>query len=1079
MATLNLQAYGNSDFSTRSYVGYSTKSGGYTLTSAAGAAVGTGDTGYYTVAQLISGDGKVNVKLSDMADNIAAANLTGIETGSDKAWSIVGGEEDAAITTITTGSKADVVKMAAIGEGASINVGDGNDLVSVESAAGSLTVDLGAGSDEASLTAVNGSLTVNAGDGANTVSIGTASSTLNYSGGTGSDVVSVASVAQDATISLGDGHNSVSVTSAAASLTVDAGSGIDSVNVGTVEGTGVINVGDGNNFVSVATANSTLQISAGAGKDSVSIGSVAKDATIALGDGADTLEIKGNVEGNLTITADGNAANLISVQGGKIDGNVAVNLGAGNDTVSLISTASIAGSISLGDGKDSVVLSTLEKATVTGGAGSKTISIQGAESANLTLGAGNDTVSLGAFTDSTVELGDGKDSLALEGALSGDTVNAGAGNDFVSVGGAVESSAINLGEGNDTITINTAAKMGDFTISGGAGKDVFSLGNGFTGTVTISDFEVGTDTLYGASGAAFTTGDAARFLSDGTVSLGGGSAKAAVNATGGFYAVTADFGGTAQNVAWAGESAATIDATSMTKETILIGSDNDAVSDTLLGGSKADSIFAGDNDYVYGGAGNDSIVLENNSEAAYVGFSKNGGKDVVENFDNGSTTKEADVVYLFENNISDISKITTTTGGTTTVLKMGTATLDIGNNQNFKLRDASGSDYKVTVVDNNTPAVKSVDNMANIYYAADDATTKTLDFSSVNDRLVVDLGNTGVVANTNNAQYYGKFNKVTGGKDETVLVGAAGNSESLVAGAGATTIWGGGSKSDTLVGYKGSGTAENSVMYVFGNGDGKDVVDSTNWGASDTNDVLWLNNASFESIKNNGTDTTISLTTGDKLTLKSHTDANKVIKYTTDGGATTSKVKVGKSGVANNFAYSEEVSSYIGGTGNTLTVGSDVDTANIWLDGSQGATYEGIKVVDAHNNSGDAIIAGTGANNESMVAGKGSSSMWGGAGSSNDTLVGTTGGTTTYFFGNGDGKDVITSSHSDDVVNLYNVALSDIATLDTTTTTMKITLNDGSALSINNMSSSSVKTFKLSDGSTWEYNSSSKSWTQA
>ena len=168
----------------------------------------------------------------------------------------------------------------------------------------------------------------------------------------------------------------------------------------------------------------------------------------------------------------------------------------------------------------------------------------------------------------------------------------------------------------------------------------------------------------------------------------------------------------------------------------------------------------------------------------------------------------------------------------------------------------------------------------------------------------------------------------------------------------------------------------------------------------------------------------------------------------------------------NTFTYDDSVAFYVGGKKtDTLTVS---DGANIWLDGSQGKGYTSIDAVDASASLDDVTIAG-GSSSETLIGGQGSNSLWGGA-SGNDTLVGNSNATTTFFFGKGNGSDVISASNSEDRVMLYDVALSDLKSYDVNTSgAMVIALNDGSKLTVNGISDSTVHTFTLSDGSSWTY----------
>ncbi|MBQ7497817.1 MAG: hypothetical protein IJU00_08315, partial [Selenomonas sp.] len=85
-----------------------------------------------------------------------------------------------------------------------------------------------------------------------------------------------------------------------------------------------------------------------------------------------------------------------------------------------------------------------------------------------------------------------------------------------------------------------------------------------------------------------------------------------------------------------------------------------------------------------------------------------------------------------------------------------------------------------------------------------------------------------------------------------------------------------------------------------------------------------------------------------------------------------------------------------------------------------------------------------------------------------------------FYFGKGEGKDVITYSNNDDKVMLYNVTLEDIDGSRTGVNKegrMVIALNDGSALTIQNYKSHGAETFQLAD-STWTYDKKTGNWAQ-
>ena len=788
-----------------------------------------------------------------------------------------------------------------------------------------------------------------------------------------------------------------------------------------------------------------------------------KLAEVTTGSGNDSLAVNGNANG------------------------LSIDLGSGNNKLTITGTATNL-NVNLNGGGDDVV--TIDKGVVNSkidasGEGNKTIEIKGVLDPSYVLfGAGNDSIKVyGSVIESTIEGGAGNDSIVIDSVLSGSTVVAGDGDDVISVAAGIKESTVYGGAGKDSVTvlsggdtsvidlgadndfISLSGSFTDVTVVGGEGKDSFNVGSA-TG-VYISDYDVNEDVIISAG-----TG-APSLSADGVISFG--TATVSVNKINGYYAANVD----GKKTFWGSEDGGLVDASSETKSVVLDGRVNGDVVDTLLGGKKDDTLYAGEGDYVYGAEGKDSIVLNSasNTTRELVGLSADGGKDTVENFKQASNTvdaEDADVVYLFQNNISDMSIATVTSG---TEVKVGKASLTLNG-------VTATSDAKINVMDS-SQTVSEVDfvvgtanvsdELSNVYYAG--SKTASLNFGNNDNALVVDLDSrnwTDALTNTNKATYVGKFATVTGGKDNTVLMGAADVKETLVAGSGDTTLWGGGSKADQLT----HSTGSNTVMFYFDAGDGKDSITSNNWGSDDSDDVLWFgNDAHVASIKNNGSKTTITLTNSDdKLTLNV-TNANDVVKFTTDGGKTIQKAKIGKANVANTFTYDSDVNMYLGGKKNTLTVGNSVDNAKIWLNGSTGKYYENVTEVNASSSTGDLELVGDYASDK-LTAGRGNTTLWGGAGNVNDTMVSSSGGTTTFYFGKGEGNDVITRSGSNDKVVLYNVALSDIVNADATSTagSLKLTMNDGSSLTVQNVSTSSVNTFQLADGSQWTYDAKTKNW---
>ena len=74
--------------------------------------------------------------------------------------------------------------------------------------------------------------------------------------------------------------------------------------------------------------------------------------------------------------------------------------------------------------------------------------------------------------------------------------------------------------------------------------------------------------------------------------------------------------------------------------------------------------------------------------------------------------------------------------------------------------------------------------------------------------------------------------------------------------------------------------------------------------------------------------------------------------------------------------------------------------------------------------------------------------------------------------------NVVTNAKSQDTVNLYDVNLTDITSINYVGNAIKIGLNSGGNLQVNSAEGISSK-FMLADGSNWQFNHSTKNWQQA
>ena len=267
-------------------------------------------------------------------------------------------------------------------------------------------------------------------------------------------------------------------------------------------------------------------------------------------------------------------------------------------------------------------------------------------------------------------------------------------------------------------------------------------------------------------------------------------------------------------------------------------------------------------------------------------------------------------------------------------------------------------------------------------------------------------------------------------------------------------------------------------FFALSSAGGEDKVSDFRAGSESNSDVVYfLGNVKLSKVEKSAAGVTFTLSDGSSLTLQSNDSLweDAKIAFSSDGEH-VSYGKVGRSGQASEFTYSDDVGAYVGGkAGSSLTVAEGED-ALVWLDGAAGVGYSNINKVDGSGSTGNLIIGGT-SSKDVILGGSGSNTLWGGAG--DDTLTGGTG-YNEFYFGKGEGCDIITSSNNGDKVMLYNVATEDLDLAKTGVDrkgSMVICLTDGSSLTIRNYSEQGASTFQLAD-STWRYDRENGTWSQ-
>ena len=679
---------------------------------------------------------------------------------------------------------------------------------------------------------------------------------------------------------------------------------------------------------------------------------------------------------------------------------------------------------------------------------------------DITTKNGGDIINLTSTRDSIVKAGGGKNKVNI--ASSGDTtVKTGTGNDNINVTGSGDAlvetdggknrishtgtgmATLKGGSGNDTISSSNE----DDIIELGGGENTLKMTNGVTNA--ISDYKYGSDKLSLASTTGKLSMDKIKVTEDGTISYGTGDGTVKVGDGQSFYAATlADADGKNKvNVGWTGEDGGTIDASSETRSLVLIGDQNGDGKDILIGGKGRDVIYAGEGDSITGGEGRNEIHLSGSGIA--VGFGSTGAKDEVTGFMTGFDESEADNILIMDNSVVEDLKLSF--DGKDAVLRGGNTkmTLDsIQKNTSTNAAELLIGGAKVAAIEKGTTANITEAGYADVYFGTGSA---GVNFEAVSDDLTIDLSD---------KTRFRNITSVTGGTGNTLLMGG-GSKVTLVSGGGNTSLWGG-TGNAMLVGARDS----RDEFFFFGES-GRDTVSGFTAGTDGTSDVVNLLGSPVTDIRTTNKGVEISTSENSKVIIQG-LGANDKFQWV--NGEARGVLKVGSKNEANNFTYEADVNNYLGGNkSDTLSVSGESNS--VWLDG----VGSSIEVIDASNSTGSNLIAGS-SESQTIKGGRGNNSLWGGAGG-NDILTGG-GSYNEFYFGMGEGNDIITQSNDTDKVMLYNVKVSDLDAAGMKDGNMVIALKDGSSLTIQNYDRQGATTFQLADG-TYSYDKSTGTWNES
>lgn len=1036
----------------------------------------------------VADGGSGNDQLFATADNARLYGGSGsngfLASGSNVTF--VGGDDANSIqargtgATITTGAGGD---FAGAVSGATIDVGEGNNSINITGYNGLSIYDsdqgsritAGSGNDQLSVFYIQtggrvARETINLGDGNNTISL--SASTADYSVTTGSGNDSVTLSTGTATIDLGAGTNNFTSNSADR-VSVSAGSGDDTYTL--LNGRDItISDSGGNNLFRLSRDGYNLNIGGGNNRFDFNGAREVGGNNITTGDGNDTftLSYSSITAGSANFINAGDGAN--SLLASFASSAFQVTSGSGNDT------------ITTGDGNDSIfsgggadfVSTNFGDDSIFSGAGNDTID-GGFGNDYLFADSGNDSL-VGFWGDDTLNGGEGADTMS--GGVGNDTYFVDSVGDVINddqgvsnivssidftLGSAMgnltlaDGSAINA-TGNDmanALTGNAANNMlsgglGSDTLDGGLGNDTLLGGIGsdnyaFTGNYgqdTITDTDgLGSITIGGVTLGGGTTPHVATYVAanqwllDGySLLLSGTTLTIQSQGQQGSVIVTGFQSGNLGITL--GEPAGLVLNGTLGND-LLVGSvegdtiRGDAGNDTLQGG-------AGD-DLLYGDAGNDSMIGGAGDDSYYVDST---GDRVVEQLGDGVDSVFSTVSLTLSANVENLTllgagnltargndlanTITGNVGANQLYGADGNDTL-IGGDANDVLRGDAGDDSMVGGLGDDSYYVDTVGDV--VFENANEGTDRV--FSSISYTLSDNIENltlTGVL--DINGSGNDLVNSILGTSGNNILSGYAGN-DALTGGDGNDTLLGG-ADNDVLRGDAGAdsmvGGAGNDSYYV------DNVSDAVTENASEGTDRVY---------------STISYTLTDNvenLTLTGTTDidgtgndlANSIVGTVgnnTLSGMAGNDVLVGGEGNdkllggADNDTLRGDVGadSMMGGAGNDNYY---VDNANdiVTEDANEGTdrVYSSISYTLADNVenltlTGTDAIDGTGNALNNSITGNGADNHLYGLGG-NDTIQGSAGNEDIYGgvgvdrLAGGTGNDVFHFSVGDSGVGTNN-----------------------------------------------------------
>lgn len=444
------------------------------------------------------------------------------------------------------------------------------------------------------------------------------------------------------TLTVADGGVKATINNqTAGQVTVTTGAGVDTV---AVSGAGLLSLsaGAGNDAITVGNAaQATLATAVAAAANAAAVGVL---TTAAVTAGTITAAQKTTIDtaAGTSVAAAATAATTIATAGGVVAATATVDLGAGDDSLTLGSAFAAGATLTGGDGTDTLGMAKADYATVAAYSAANLAKVTGFETLSITNAlATGDSIDVSKIAGIT-------SFKAAAGVTTGNTAaatNLGAASTVELAGAAANNGQLTVSLKTDTAADSMTVKFNkDFADNNNTTADV----NTASQTVVAADIESLTVNSTGKQTATFTAVDG--YKADtitNTLTLTGSDKLTSITVTGDQKLVVAStaamtklatvnasantgglsFDGSLANMTTPTTSVEMTITGSATAANTLVGTGH---ADTITGGAKADTITGGlGADALNGGAGNDTFVYNTAGESTLVsmdvitGFSAN------------------------------------------------------------------------------------------------------------------------------------------------------------------------------------------------------------------------------------------------------------------------------------------------------------------------------------------------------------------------------------------------------------------------------------------------------------------------